>query len=121
MHLRAIYWFLSLLNIYFILLAELIETGPMRALICSPGLIDQDKIKITMKMSYLMKFRIIDHELCVCEYGLRQRTRRPKTGPWSEFNAAILLNIWSANIPPSSPSFSFDTMDPSLIWGGTFL
>ncbi len=23
----------------------------------------------------------------------RQRTRRPKTGPWSEFNAAILLNI----------------------------
>ncbi len=24
---------------------------------------------------------------------LRQRTRRPKTGPWSEFNPAILLNI----------------------------
>jgi hypothetical protein len=48
----------------------------------------------------------------------RQRTRRPKTGPWSKFNAAILLNIWSAIIPPS---FSFDTMDPSLSWGGTFL
>jgi hypothetical protein len=28
------------------------------------------------------------------------------------------LNIWSAFI---SPSFSFDTMDPSLCWGGTFL
>ncbi len=35
----------------------------------------------------------------------RQWTRWPKTGPWSEFNAAILLNIWSAIIPPS---FSFD-------------
>jgi hypothetical protein len=43
----------------------------------------------------------------------RQRTRRPKTGPWSEFNPAILLNIWSAII---LPSFSFDTMDPSLSW-----
>ncbi len=47
----------------------------------------------------------------------RRRTRRPKTGLWLEFNAAILLNIWSAIIPPS---FSFDTMDPSLSWGGTF-
>jgi hypothetical protein len=45
----------------------------------------------------------------------RQRTRRPKTGPWSEFNVAILLNIWSAITPLS---FSFDTMDPSLSWGG---
>jgi hypothetical protein len=71
MHLRAIYWFLSLLNIYFTLLTELIETGPMRALICSTGLFDQDKIPITMKMSSLMKFRIIDHELRVCEYSLR--------------------------------------------------
>jgi hypothetical protein len=71
MHLRAIYWFLSLLNIYFTILAELIETGLMRALICETGLFDQDKIQITMKMSPLMKFRIIDHELCVCEYGLR--------------------------------------------------
>jgi hypothetical protein len=74
MHLRAIYWFLSLLNIYFTLLAELIETGPMRALICSMGLFDQDKIQITMKMSSLMKFRIIDHELPVCEYGLRTQS-----------------------------------------------
>ena len=70
MHLRAIYWFLSLLNIYFTLLAELIETGPMRALICETGLFDQDKIQITMKISSLMTFQIIDHELCVCEYGL---------------------------------------------------
>jgi hypothetical protein len=43
----------------------------------------------------------------------RQQTRWPKTGPWAEFNPAILLNIWSAIIPPS---FSFDTMDPSLSW-----
>jgi hypothetical protein len=70
MHLRAIYWFLSPLNIYFTLLAELIEAGPMRALICSTGLFDQDKIQIMMKRSSLMKFRIIHHELCVCEYGL---------------------------------------------------
>jgi hypothetical protein len=70
MHLRAIDRFLSLLNIYFILLAELIKTGPMRTLICSPGLFYQDKIKITMKMTSLMEFRIIDHELCICEYGL---------------------------------------------------
>jgi hypothetical protein len=70
MLLRAIYLFLSLLNIYFTLLAELIETEPMRALICETGLFDKDKIQITMKMSLLMKFRIIDHELCVCEYGL---------------------------------------------------
>jgi hypothetical protein len=45
----------------------------MRTLICSPGLFDQDRIKIMMKMSSLMKFRIIDHELCVCEYGLSAR------------------------------------------------
>jgi hypothetical protein len=78
MHLRAMYWFLSLLNIYFTLLAKLIETGPMRALICSTGLFDQDKIQITMKMSSLMKFRIIDHKLCVCEYGLWQKSPRVK-------------------------------------------
>jgi hypothetical protein len=70
MHLRAIYWFLSLLNIYFTLLTELVETGPIRALICLTGLFDQDNIQIMMKMLSLMKFRIIDHDLCVCEYGL---------------------------------------------------
>jgi hypothetical protein len=53
----------------FTLLAELIEAGPMRAQICSTGWFDQDKIKITMKMSSLMKFQIIDHELGVCEYS----------------------------------------------------
>jgi hypothetical protein len=37
------------------------------------GWFDQDKIQITMKMLSLMKFRIIDHELCVCEYGLRHK------------------------------------------------
>jgi hypothetical protein len=46
----------------------------MRALICSTLLVDQDKIQITMKMSSLMKFRIIDYELCVCEYGLRAQS-----------------------------------------------
>jgi hypothetical protein len=80
MHLRAIYWFLSLLNIYFTILAELIETGPMRALICETGLFYQDKIQIMMKMSSLMKFRIIDHELCVCEYGLRAQSSRLGAG-----------------------------------------
>jgi hypothetical protein len=33
--------------------------------------LDPDEVKITMKISSLLKLRIIDHELCVCEYGLR--------------------------------------------------
>ncbi len=61
----------STIYIYFTLLAELVGTGPMRARICSMGWFDQDNIQITMQMSSLMKFRIIDHELYVCEYGLR--------------------------------------------------
>ncbi len=36
----------------------------------------------------------------------------------TEFNPAIILNIWSAI---SLPSLSFDTMDSSESWGGKFL
>jgi hypothetical protein len=43
----------------------------MRLQICLSWLFDPDEVKITMKMSSLLKLRIIDHELCVCEYGLR--------------------------------------------------
>jgi hypothetical protein len=49
----------------------------MRALICSTELFDQDKIQITMKISSLIKFRIIDHELCVCEPAKRC-TKKPR-------------------------------------------
>jgi hypothetical protein len=35
------------------------------------GSFDHDKVKIMTKMSSLMKSRIIDYELPVCEYGLR--------------------------------------------------
>jgi hypothetical protein len=37
----------------------------------------------------------------------RQRTRRPKAGPWSEFNAAILLNITPVAIFTNSSQTKF--------------
>jgi hypothetical protein len=49
----------------------------------------------------------------------RQKTEnKPVRTGLSEFNPAILLNIWPA---VTLPSLSFDTMDPSVSWGGIFL
>jgi hypothetical protein len=45
MHMRANYWFLYLLNICFILLAEFVKTGPMRLQICLLLLFDQAYMK----------------------------------------------------------------------------
>ncbi len=52
-------------------MAEFVNAGPTKVQICSSWLPDRDEMKITMKMSSFLKTRIIDHELCVCEYGFR--------------------------------------------------
>ncbi len=52
-------------------------------------------------MSSLMKLRIIDYELCVCEYGLQQKNRfRPPSPPPP--SASHGNTVWRWHCPPSS-------------------
>ncbi len=74
----AIYWCLLNKNLL-VLLAEIEEkrevaqpeSWPMKEDICSKWTFDRDEVKIIMKISSLVKLRIVDYEICVCEYGLQ--------------------------------------------------
>jgi hypothetical protein len=65
----------------------------MRAQICSTGWFDQNKIQTTMKMLSLMKFRIIDHEFCVCEYGLCPFPSPPPLVYWRKSARLLSANV----------------------------
>jgi hypothetical protein len=63
-------------------LAEALVIGPMREEIFSSRTFNQDEVRITMKMLSLMKSRIIEHELFISEYRLRQRGKEEGGVGW---------------------------------------
>ncbi len=73
-----------------------LATGPMRVKICSSWLFHQDEKTITMKMSSLLKFRIVDPELRICEYGIWQFVRVLLTKSYSK------LRSWEGGLGRSS-------------------
>jgi hypothetical protein len=76
----------------------------MRLQFFSSWLFDPDELKITMKMSSLLKSRIIDHELCVCEYGL-----------WLSFSMLTLIMMcW--NVVINSKSLALSVHIAALSW-----